>query len=119
MEGPTACAGCDLLGLSEVDAGRVLDWLREAREGAAETMRRLCSEIEAKEREAQGIRRQLDKAPEQMVLASVFGDLSIQNKLLGQRQAELKSLDEKATTLKNELAAREREKLRLEEKGRE
>jgi DNA sulfur modification protein DndD len=119
MEGPTACAGCDLLGLSEVDAGRVLDWLREAREGAAETMRRLCSEIEAKEREAQEIRRQLDKAPEQMVLASVFGDLSIQNKLLGQRQAELKSLDEKATTLKNELAAREREKRRLEEKGRE
>jgi DNA sulfur modification protein DndD len=117
--GPTARGDCDLLGLSEVDAARVLDWLREAREGAAATMRRLCREIEAKEREAQGIRRHLDKAPEQMVLASVFGDLSIQNKLLGQRQAELQSLDGKATTLKNELAAREREKRRLEEKGRE
>ncbi len=108
-----------LLGLSEVDSGRVRDWLREAREDAAVTMRRLCRELEAKEREAQEIRQQLEKAPEETVLAPIFADLSAQNRLLGQREAELKALDEKVGSLRNELAAKERERRRLEEKGQE
>lgn len=119
MEEPTSRGNYQLLGLSEVDAGRVLDWLREARKGAAQTMRRLCSEIEAKEREAQEIRRQLDRTPEQPVLAPVFGELGVQNNLLGQKQAELKALDVRTATLKNELAAKERERRHLEERGRE
>jgi DNA sulfur modification protein DndD len=112
-------AARDMLALSEVDAGRILDWLRDARDGAAETMRRLCNELETKEREVQEIRRQLDRAPKQAVLAPVFSEISAQSKLLGERQAELKTLDQKATALTNELAAKDREKRRLEEKGKE
>jgi len=117
MRVDTTSASCHILALSETDASRVVDWLHRARDGAAETMRRFCNELEAKEREAQEIGRQLDKAPDQAVLAPVFGEIAAQSKILGQKQAELKALDEKAAALKRELAAREREKRRLEEKA--
>ncbi|MBN2564059.1 MAG: DNA sulfur modification protein DndD [Phycisphaerae bacterium] len=107
------------LGLSKSDEGQILAWLHEARSAAAATVRRLCREIEAKEREAQEIERQLSRAPDQMVLAPVFADLSVQNQLLGQKRAELKALDERIASARNEMAAKERERERLMARGKE
>ncbi|MDD3662693.1 MAG: DNA sulfur modification protein DndD [Candidatus Pacebacteria bacterium] len=105
-----------LMGLSEMDAGRVTDWLREAREKSAETMRQLCKDMEVRERETQEIRKQLDMVPDQTVLAPVFDDLKQQNQLLGGKQAELKAADEQMAALRNQLAMKEREKVRIEER---
>jgi DNA sulfur modification protein DndD len=107
------------LGLSETEAARVLEWLRSSREHAAQQMRRLCRRLESCERELQIIRRQLEKAPDRTALAPAFSDLTSNRELLGQRRAELKMVLEKIATLKNALAAKERDRDRLFERGRE
>jgi DNA sulfur modification protein DndD len=108
-----------LIGLSELDARRVQSWLYEAKQSSALAMRKLCNDLEAHERETQKIRRQLDRAPDQISLAPEFNDLSAQNQLLGQKLVSLKELDEKTAKLKNDLAAKERERDRLLERGRQ
>lgn len=105
------------LGFSESDASQVLDWMRDARENAARAMQRICGELEHKERETQKIRQELNKAPDELVLAPVFGDLSAQNQILGQKRAEMKTLDERASALRNGLEAKEREKRHIEERA--
>jgi DNA sulfur modification protein DndD len=108
-----------LLGFSDAETNRLLSWLHEAREKAAPNVGSLCDRLEAAERELQEIRRHLQKAPEQIVLDPIFNDLAGKNQDLGQAQADLTTLDEKIHSLKHELAAKERERYRLLESGRE
>lgn len=108
-----------MLGLSEADAGRVLACLREAREKAVPTAQNLCDRLEADERELQAIRKHLQKAPDQTILDPIFLSLTEKNQELAQHQASLTTLDDKLHSLKNELAAKQREQQRLLEHAQE
>ena len=109
----------DLLGLSEADAASILNWIKEASQEASDTMCRLCKELDTCERELHEIRRQLMMTPEEAVLAPVFGDIGAQNQLFGQKEAELRAVDEELASLRNKCSTKARERERLLMHGRE
>lgn len=111
--------GQSLLGLSEAETIRIIDWLRSTQDVAAVTMYRLCSELEASERELQEIRRQLLMVPDETILSPLLEDIAIQNQLLGQKKSELKALEDKISSIKNDLAGKIRELDRIQKRCQE
>jgi DNA sulfur modification protein DndD len=94
------------LGLSEADAARVQNSLREAAESVAPQTQKLCDELETAERELVIVEEHLKKAPEQSVLEPIFAKLSGKYSDLAKFQTALKQLEEKISSLNSELVAK-------------
>ena len=105
----------ELHALSERDAGLTVEFLTRQASASAKRLHASLAELEAIERDLRLVKKDLSQTPQQLVLQDAFAELKMRHQDLGRAEEVMRKAGEQLREVEIALAAKEREKSKIEE----